>query len=231
VNRLTTPPLDDTAELRQEVIRTCLRMSELGYFLGTWGNVGVRVGGGMLVTPARTEYEGMQVDDLVLVSWEGKRVAGKRLPSSEMHVHRLLLAGRGDLGAVIHSHPPCCSAVAAARQSIPCIVEDMAQVIGGEVRCSRYVPAGHHLELAEAAREAMGDEVAAALLANHGVVVGGRSLKEAIVATQVLEKAAQLYIHAASLGGAVPIPQPQVEEERHRFLFKYGTPADGAAES
>lgn len=231
MSALTTPPFDDTAELRQEVIHTCLQMCELGYLLGTWGNVSVRVANGLLITPARTDYEGMQGDDLVVVSWEGKRLAGRRLPSSEMHVHRLLLAGRSDLGALIHSHPPYCSAVAAARQSIPCIVEDMAQVIGGEVRCSRYVPAGHHLELAEAAREAMGGEVAAALLANHGVVVGGRSLKEAVVATQVLEKAAQVCIQAAALGGAVPIPAAQVQEERHRFLFKYGTAADAASES
>jgi L-fuculose-phosphate aldolase len=231
MSAFTTPPLEDTAELRQEVIRTCRQMCDLGYFLGTWGNVGVRVTNGVLITPARMDYEGMQGDDLVVVSWEGQRVAGRRLPSSEMHVHRLLLAGRSDLGAVIHSHPPYCSAVAAARQSIPCIVEDVAQVIGGEVRCSRYVPAGHHLELAEAACEAMGSEVAAALLANHGVVVGGRSLKEAVVATQVLEKAALLYIQAAALGGAIPIPPAQVQEERDRFIFKYGTAADAASES
>ena len=76
--------------------------------------------------------------------------------------------------------------------------------------------------LAEAAWEAMGENAAAVLLSNHGPVVGGRDLAEAVVAARVLEKAAQLFVISESIGGCTNIPSEMVNEERHRFLFKYG---------
>jgi len=60
----------------------------------------------------------------------------------------------------------------------------------------------------------------AVLLANHGVVVGGSSLQEALTATLVLEKAAMIQINAGS--DINPIPEDQVTEERYRYLYKYG---------
>ena len=215
----------DEPALRQAIIAACRRLRDIGHFVGTWGNIGVRVAEGLLVTPTRLDYDAMQPDDLVLVSLTGGRLAGKRLPSSEMELHRAVLEARPDLGAVVHTHSPYATVVAAARRSLPVCVEDMAQVIGGEVRCARYVPGGRHRQLGRAACEALGDS-AAVLLANHGAVVCGRDLAEAVVAAQVLEKAALVFVLAQSLGGATIIPSDLVAEERHRFLHKYGTAAD-----
>lgn len=219
---------EDTVELRSSVIAACLRMRELGYFIGTWGNIGVRTQRGLLVTPTRLDYDLMRPDDLVLVDWQGQRIGGHRLPSSEMELHRQVLMHRTDLGAVVHTHSQYATAIAAAGRSIPACVEDLAQIIGGAVRCSTYVPGGRHRELATAACAALGETSAAALLANHGAICGGRTLAEAVVAAQVLEKAALVFILAESLGGAVTIPASLVAEERDRFLHKYGTPADQA---
>jgi L-fuculose-phosphate aldolase len=109
---------------------------------------------------------------------------------------------------------------------LPCIVEDMAQIIGGPVRCSRYVRGGQHLELAQAAVEALGNDASAVILASHGVVVGGRDLAEAIVAARILDKAAMLFTYANMLGGANVIPDEPVRAERHRYLYKYGNASD-----
>ena len=98
----------------------------------------------------------------------------------------------------------------------------MAQIIGGKVKCAEYVPGGRHQALADSAIAAMGKESTAVLLANHGPVVGGRNLGEATVAAQVLEKAAGLYLRAECLGKCFIIPDEMVEEERNRFLYKYG---------
>jgi L-fuculose-phosphate aldolase len=220
--------IDDTIGLRQEIIAACLRLRDLGYFIGTWGNIGVRVRQGLLVTPTRLDYAQMQADDLVLVDWEGRRIRGNRLPSSEMELHRQVLALRGDLAAIVHTHSPFATAVAAAGRCLPVFVEDLAQIIGGEVRCSHYVPGGRHRELAAAACAALGQQSSAALLANHGAVCGGRDLAEAVVAVEVLEKAAHTFILAQALGGVREIPKSLVAEERERFLHKYGTPADQA---
>lgn len=221
-------PPDDSDALRQAVIDACLTLRRWGHFVGTWGNIGVRVRQGLLVTPTRLDYDLMRPDDLVLVSWDGERIAGARLPSSEMELHRQVLLRRSDLGALVHTHSPYATCLAVAGRSLPVCVEDMAQIVGGEVRCSRYARGGLHRELAAAACEAIGDSAAAALLANHGAIVGGRDLAEAVVASQILEKAAMAYLFAQGLGGAATIPADAVAAERDRFLHKYGTADDQA---
>ena len=223
------PPLEsfeDTQALRLAVIATCLRLTDLGFFPGTWGNVGVRVAEGLLVTPTRLDYSVMRAEDLVVVDWDGRQIRGERLPSSEMQLHRLVLAKRRDLRVLIHSHAPWCSAAAVLQREIPVVLEDMAQVIGGPVRCSTYVRGGEHLGLATAALAAIGDESAAVLLANHGVIVGGRDLDEAVVATQILEKAAMAFVHTQVSEDMTTIPPAAVALERQRYLYRYGVAAD-----
>ena len=217
----------DTTELRQAIIRTCLLMRDrLGYFIGTWGNISVRVEDGVLLTPSRMIYEEIAPEDLVVVGWEGGVIRGGRVPTSELEVHRQLLRKRPDLGALIHSHAPWASVCACARRSIPVLADDMAEVIGGEVRCAPHIVAGRHRELARAAAEAIGPDACAVLLGNHGVVAGGRDLAEAVAACQIVEKAALILIHAQAFGGAEPIPEELWKEERHRYLYKYGKAED-----
>ncbi len=220
----------DSVEVRRAVIEACRFLSKAGFTIGTWGNVSVRVEEGLLITPSRLGYDVMRPDDLVVIAWTGERVGGHRLPSSEVELHRLLLAKRPDLGALVHVHSPYLSTLACARRSLPVFVEEVAQIVGGQVNCTPYVPGGHHLELAKAACEALAPSSSAVLLANHGAVVGGRDLAEALVACQVLEKAAMMYVNAAPLGGCAALPATSVAEERHRYLYKYGTPEDAAAE-
>jgi L-fuculose-phosphate aldolase len=215
-------PFQDNLDLRTAVIEACRYLTDLGFFIGTWGNIGVRLDEGLIVTPSRIDFRLIAPGDLVVVDWDGNKIRGHRVPSSEMEVHRLILLNRPDLGASVHTHSPYASAVSCARRSIPVISEDISQIIGGETRCSGYVPAGRHRDLAEAAWEAMGQESSAVLLANHGPLVGGRDLAEAIVAAQVLEKAAMAMLLTPSIGGPTVIPEDLVKEERHRFLYKYG---------
>ena len=213
---------EDTGELRAGVLETCRAMSELGFCVSTWGNISVRLANGnVLITPSRVEYDAMTAADLVEVSAAGVKLRGTRLPSSETLLHCALLAARPEIPVWIHTHAPACSAMACRHASLPVIVEDMAQIIGGEVRCARYVPGGRHRELAEAATEALAPGANAVFLANHGVIVGGRSLDEALAATRVLEKAAAIW--GNSSGTCIPIPAEFVAEERDRFLFRSGT--------
>jgi L-fuculose-phosphate aldolase len=165
--------------------------------------------------------------DFVTVSLEGKVVAGHRLPSSETEIHRVVLTKKGDTGAIIHSHSPYATAVACLHQSIPVFVEDMAQIIGGEVHCTQYVPAGQHRKIAEEVGRTIGEENAV-LLANHGVLCCGRNLEEALVANQIVEKAALMMMAAGGREKVIPIPEEFVTSERNRFLYKYGTAKDAS---
>jgi L-fuculose-phosphate aldolase len=229
MNQAAVAPCTDTIELRREVLAACLYLRDhLGYFVGTWGNISIRVSDGVLVTPSRTPYDAIGPEDLVVVGWEAGVRRGHRVPTSETELHRQLLLARPDLGAIIHSHSPWASVCACAHRSIPVVSDDMAEVIGGEVRCAPYVPAGRHRELAQAVRDTIGTDACAVLLGNHGVAAGGRDLAEALVASQFVEKAAMILVQAQALGGVHPIPETLWREERHRYLFKYGTPADVA---
>ncbi len=223
------PIFKDSTELRQEVISTCLYMhNQLGYFIGTWGNISVRLEEGLLVTPSRINYAQTQPEDLVVVGWEGGVIRGHRVPTSETELHRQLMLERRDFGAIIHSHSPWASVCACANRAIPVISDDMAEIIGGEVKCAKYAPAGHHAELARNTRAAIGPDACAVLLGNHGMAVAGRDLNEAGVASQIIEKTAMAYVQAEALGGAKPIPEKLWREERNRYLYKYGRPEDVA---
>ncbi|MCK4284090.1 MAG: class II aldolase/adducin family protein [Candidatus Brocadiae bacterium] len=211
--------------LKHSIIETCLRLEAAGYFVSTWGNVSARVPEGFIVTPSRIQYDLMTPDDLVTVSPEGAVLDGRRLPSSEAEVHRLVLNARDDVGAVIHSHSSCATAVACLQRPIPPFVEDLAQIVGGAINCTRYVPGSHHRQLAEEVVARLG-EVNAVLLANHGVLCCGRDLAEAFVTSQIVERAAFMMLSAASIGPVTVIPPQEVEAERHRFLYKYGTKDD-----
>jgi L-fuculose-phosphate aldolase len=219
---MITPGVPDTLELRLELIQACQYLSELGFCIGTWGNLSIRVEQGILITPSRIDYSTMTPDDLVVVSWENEQIKGHRVPSSELLLHQAILRTRPDFGALVHTHSPYASTLACAHKPLPVCVEDMAQIIGGTVNCAPYVPNGRHADLAQAAASAIGSQTWAVLLANHGPLVGGRSLAEAVVAARVLEKAAQIYIQSQSIGGPQIIPDEHVIEERHRLLYKYG---------
>jgi len=217
---------DKHLSLKVDMIAKCRLLEEIGYFIGTWGNISVRVPEGFIVTPSRVPYSEIEPSDFVAVSLEGTVIAGHRLPSSETEIHRAVLNKKRSVGAIIHSHSPYATAVSCLHQSIPVFVEDMAQIIGREVRCTRYVPAGQHETIAAEVGSTIGEE-SAILLANHGVLCCGRDLDEAYVANQILEKAALMMLTAGGRDKVIPIPEEFVRSERHRFLYKYGTIHDG----
>jgi L-fuculose-phosphate aldolase len=212
-------------DLKTRIIQTCLLLEEMGYVVGTYGNVSARAGDNLIVTPSRVDYHVLTAEDLVTVSLDGSVLDGSRLPSSEMEVHRQIYRARADVGAIVHTHSLYATAVSCMQRIIPVIVEEQSQVIGGEIRCTRYVPAGQHRRLGEEVARTLGQSNAV-LLANHGIVSCGRSLEEALFACRIVERAAQMYLLAVAAGGPVPIPTEYVISERDRYLNRYGTDKD-----
>ncbi len=217
----------DHLELRKEIINACLRLQQMGYILDTYGNVSARVPGGFVITPSRVDYHLLTPVDLVLVSDQGRAVDTLRLPSSELEVHRQIYLRRPDVGAVVHTHSFYATALSCAHETIPVIVEEHSQVVGDEIRCTSYVPAGQHKKLGEEVARTLGGSNGV-LLANHGTVSCARTLKEALLVCQVVERVAQMWIVTKAIGKAVPIPWEFVKSERERWLYRYGSAADGA---
>ncbi len=216
--------------LKEEIIRACHWLEEIGYVVGTYGNVSGRIEDGLIITPSRIAYGSLTAGDLVSVSLTGTILGGNRLPSSELEVHRHIYVIRQDVGAVVHTHSIFATALSCLQERIPVIVEEQSQVIGGEISCTRYVPAGQHRKLGEEVARTIGQSNGV-LIANHGAVACGRSLAEALFSCQIVERVAQMRVLAGACGKLVTIPQEFVTSERNRWLYKYGSPVDRPIES
>ena len=141
-------------------------------------------------------------------------------PSSELWLHLEIYKNFPEARAVVHTHSVYASALAVAHKDLPPIIEDLAQITGGAVRCTEYALAGTKL-LGQKAVEAMQGGRSAALLANHGAVCWGRNLKEALATAQLLEKAAQIYCIAHSFGSPFPLNEKTVNTIHDFYLNHY----------
>lgn len=209
-------------EARQEILEVCKKMVKAEYFLGTWGNISMRIGDNILLTPSRVEYDTMKEEDFVVINLQGNTVEGERTPTSEKEVHRQIYLVRDDIRSVIHAHTQKAMAVSALPvMEVPCMVEEMSQIFGGKIPLSKqYIPAEQHQALGLSAAEVIGNRNGV-ILRNHGPVACGRTLKEAVLTLQVMEKTCTIYLDIIN-HPMHEIPKCFIESERYRFLYKYG---------
>ena len=182
---------DSELKLRLELIETCRGMNRLGINKGTSGNVSVRHGNGLLVSPTGIGYDAMRPEDVVQLDWDGQ-FEGDVLPTSEWRFHRDILAARPDLNAVVHTHSVHATAVAIMGRGIPAIHYMIAAAGGPDIRCAPYATFGTQ-ELADAVLAAMADR-RACLLAHHGVIAGHVSMARALSLAGTVEELAQQYL-------------------------------------
>lgn len=211
--------------LRQktDIINMCRKMQETGYFLGTWGNISIREGDHIILTPSRINYDEIVPDDMVVIRLDGTKVEGHRLPTSEKEVHRQIYLAREDIGAIIHAHTEKAMAVSAMHiREVPCMVEEMSQMLGGSIPLTNeYINAEQHAMLGIAAGRAIGDK-SGVILKNHGPVACGKTLRDAELTAVVMEKACSIYLSLCGGCKISEIPQKYIESERYRFANTYG---------
>ena len=215
--------MNDCTELRQAVIDTCLWLKTQGMVFSTWGNISVRLDdGNILITPTKVDYDVMTPDDLVVLAPDGRQVSGTRLSTSEREIHRSVMNKRKDVGAIIHMHSPYAMMAAARNEGVPAISEEMCQLLGGAIPLSaEFVPSDKHVELGKVVSSSV-DHTNAILIRNHGPMCFGRTLTEAKVCCQVVEKSCKMYIHLLAAGGIQTISEEYVARGRDYFLNGYG---------
>lgn len=186
---------------RKQVLDTAVEIYQAKLVPGTWGNVSLKVEDEdlFLITPSGMDYSSMSVEDIVLVDFNGKVVEGQWKPSVETPLHSQVYSKRSDSRAVVHVHSPYATAFAVARQSIPVILEETAQVIGHDIPVAAYAHCGSD-ELADNVIKSLGSEKRAVLLANHGLLGLGPDLSTALRVCYIAEKTAMVAIKAKSLG-------------------------------
>ena len=207
-------------ELKQSVVLGGRQMIERNLVAGTWGNISLRndAGNRIVITPSGRPYNELTPADVVVVDEEGTVVEGSR-PSSELLLHMAIYAARPDVRAIVHTHSLYATACAVAGEAIPPCLEELVQVVGGGVNVAHYALPGT-AQLAQNAVAALGDRTAV-LLANHGAVACGPSLKEALLVAELVEKAAQIHAIAGQLGGARRLSDEDVQLMRRFYVEKY----------
>ena len=208
---------------REEVVAAAKSFSSAGLTVATWGNISLRVGGSVYITPSGMDYATLLPEDITEVSLsDGRVLSGERRPSTETALHLAVYAARPEVRAIVHTHAAESTAFAVTGRTVPLITDEAAQVLRGAVRTAEYALPGTR-ELAENCVAALGADSMACLLRSHGAVCLGERLKAALVCARVLEQTCEIYRLAQSLGGpAKPFPKERVETMKRFLQNSYG---------
>ncbi|MDX1043669.1 class II aldolase [Sinorhizobium medicae] len=198
-------------QLRQLIIDHCRHMNAIGLNQGTSGNISLRHGDTMLITPSAVPYAEMTPEMIVAMPVEGEYGvwSGPKRPSVEWPFHLDILRARPDVGAVVHTHATFSTILSIARKPIPACHYMIAAFGGSDVRVADYARYGTKA-LSEKVLKAM-EGRSACLMANHGMIATGSSLEKAMWAAVELETIAKQYYHALLIGGPVILPQQEID--------------------
>jgi L-fuculose-phosphate aldolase len=221
-------PSKELEAVKQAVLEAVHEMDRTGLTAGTAGNVSARTSAGEVVmTPTAMPYPQMTLSDLSVTDIEGRPLSGtaKAAPTTEIDLHLACLRRHPDIGAVVHTHPIFASMFAVNQMPIPCVIEEFEFYIGGDVLVADYHRTGTRA-LGEAVAELLFDR-AAALMANHGLVVVAGDPREALRLTHLVERAAQIIHGAQALGEPRPLPSAIREEFSATYLERRRDSAPG----
>ena len=197
-------------QIRKKIIALCLQMNATGLNQGTSGNISARFKQYMLITPSGIPYEQLKPADIAKMKIDGDDFEwkGPSKPSSEWHFHRSILQAKPHINAIVHTHSTFATVVSIARDDIPACHYMIAAFGGDTVRCAQYQTFGTP-ELSGSILVAMKDRTAC-LLANHGMIAGGKNLDNAMWAAVELETLAKQYYHAKLAGNMVILPADEM---------------------
>lgn len=220
-------PTSEVDSARESVAAAARRLAAERLVAGTAGNVSIRSGELVAVTPTGARLEQLDAGRIAVVHLDGRQVDGPLAPTSELTLHLGLHAARGE-GAVVHAHPPMATALSCVLDELP-VVHYEALALGGPVRVAPYATFGSR-ELADDVQRAL-EGRAAALMANHGAVTVAADAATAVELAVLLERQCELYWRAAAIGTPRTLDataQRAVLEQA--ATLGYGTPRPAAAE-
>ncbi|MCC9157735.1 class II aldolase/adducin family protein [Streptomyces parvulus] len=205
-----------------ELVAAARRTVADGLVVGTSGNVSVRVGDTVLVTPSGVPYDRLAPGDVTSVGLDGRQVLGTLVPTSELPLHLAVYRADDTARAVVHTHAVHATAVSLLVPELP-PVHYMTAALGGPVRVAPYAAYGTE-ELALGMLDALAGRTGC-LLRNHGTVTYGTSLDQAYDRTAQLEWMCRLWLTASSVPGRTPslLTSGQLAEAAER-LRGYGQP-------
>ena len=212
-------------ELRQQAVTAMRRLDALGMNRGSTGNLSLRSGAGMWITPTGMGADELRPQDLVWLGWDGT-LRGDWQPSSEWPFHQAVYTARPELHAIVHTHSVHATALACLRRPLPAFHYMVAVAGGDSVPCIAYHLFGTEA-LSAAVAQAMLDRDAC-LLANHGLVAAGATLERAMKVAREIESLCETYLQALAVCEPVLLSKDEMTAVIERFR-SYGRSARAQA--
>jgi L-ribulose-5-phosphate 4-epimerase len=200
---------------RQHIIDVGIALDRYRLISLSGGNVSMRIGGHILVTPSGMSYETLVPQDVVVMDPEGKVIEGERRPSVDTVALLHIYAHMPEVNAIIHTHQPYATAVGLVMDELPAFCTTLVNATLGAVKVAPYSSAAS-LDMGIRTVEHIGDK-RAIILRNHGVVTVGPTLKDALYAAVYLEDAARSYCAARAMGKPRTLTPAQVAEAVESF--------------
>ena len=203
-------------KFREDVLKGAQQIYAKGLVENGEGNISIRINKNeIFVTPTSVNYDQLTPESFIHMDLDGNVLDGSRMPSTEVKLHLAIYRARPKVKSVIHDHSTYATILSVLRKSIPIIMEQQIIFLGGEIKCTEITEA-HTEEMGPSAIKAL-DINNAAILANHGAVVCGKSVEHAVRFAVLLEKIAKVYWGSLKIGNPLEIPEENTKE--HYKLF------------
>ena len=220
--------------LKQEVLEANLLLPKHGLITFTWGNVsGIdRESGLVVIKPSGVSYDGMTVEDMVVVDLQGKVVEGKWKPSSDTPTHLALYRAFSKMGGIVHTHSRWATSFAQAGLPIPAMGTTQGDYFYGDIPCTRKmtpaeIAGEYELETGNVIIETFKDidpmTIPAVLVHSHGPFTWGTDAMNAVHNAVVLEEVAFMDYHALSMNPGAGRMQQELLDKH--YLRKHGANA------
>ena len=217
--------------LKVQVLQANLLLPEYNLVTFTWGNVsGIdRESGLVVIKPSGVSYEGMSVEDMVVVDLDGKVVEGKWKPSSDTPTHVALYRAFENIGGVVHTHSRWATTYAQAGMPIPPLGTTHADYFYGAIPCTRPMTeeeiAGEYEKetgkvIIEAFEGKSADDIPGVVVYSHGPFSWGTDPMNAVHNAVVMEEIAFMDWHATMMNPNLGDMQ-QCLLDKH-YLRKHG---------
>lgn len=182
--------MSDESAQRRLLVELGASLFQRGYSVGSAGNISVRLDDGYLMTPTNSSLGRLEAERISKLDRDWKHVGGDK-PTKEVFLHRAFLDARPEAGAVVHLHSTYATAISCFEEAvIPPLTPYFVMRVGRTLPLIPYYRPGNP-EM-EPAVHAAAKEAKAVLLANHGPVICGPTLVDAVNAAEELEEAAKL---------------------------------------
>jgi len=201
---------ESLSKLKQEIIFYGKLAGEKNFTPGYSGNFSARFGDKILITSSGSANGYLSEDELVVMDFEGNLLEGNKKPSSEKMLHVEFYKQRPDVNYIIHVHSPYLSTFACCHVALdePIMAENVFYF--GQIPLAEYgLPSS--MDLVEKTAKYFKD-FDAVLMANHGFIVGDKTIKDAFLKLELAESYAQVVFNTKVMGNPVLFTKEQVEE-------------------